>query len=325
VLDFSRLALRHFSNLALFFFVFALCLIPLALAASAIPAGFHLARQLVTLRRATFSVSTPRARPGDTIETLAEVIPRSSRAITVEVRLICTMFDHRAHQLFASTRTMRPRAPGSNQYVATLVLPPYALRTGRVGDRQPNPLSERAHRMLVVWTVDFVVRSAQGTTLLRKSHALEVPSGRRLKTHLRRMSLLAVDTFSAARNDMLFNWLVHLAACDGTVNTAERDLLSELLSEMGGMVDLELAVARIEWELQRKLVIDDVFLRRYVPLDARLEFYRGLYTLALVDGPLSDKERAFLANSLRVFGITGAEVQPIEKEVADARTADPVS
>jgi uncharacterized tellurite resistance protein B-like protein len=165
------------------------------------------------------------------------------------------------------------------------------------------------------------VRSARGTLLHRRSHAFEVPRGRRLKTHLRRMSLLAIDTFSSTRNDMLFNWLVHLAACDGPITPSERTLLYELLSEMDGMTDLEEAVTRVERELQRRLVIDDVFLHRYVPMEARLEFYRALYTLALSDGPLHELEKTFLAESLKSFGLNKDDVKQIEGEVAVAREA----
>jgi uncharacterized tellurite resistance protein B-like protein len=307
--------------LALYFFGFALCLIPITLAAGALQAGFRFLRRLATLRRARFTVSAREARPGDTIEASAQVVPRSSRAVTVEARLTCTMFDHRAHELYSSKRPMLPAASAPHQYSAALVLPPYALQTGRMGDKSPNPFSEHAHRMLVVWTVDFEVRSARGTLLHRRSHAFEVPRGRRLKTHLRRMSLLAIDTFSSTRNDMLFNWLVHLAACDGPITPSERTLLYELLSEMDGMTDLEEAVTRVERELQRRLVIDDVFLHRYVPMEARLEFYRALYTLALSDGPLHELEKTFLAESLKSFGLNKDDVKQIEGEVAVAREA----
>jgi hypothetical protein len=312
-------ALRHYENLALYFFGFALCLIPLTFVASALDAGVALVLRLVTLRRACFSISAPAARPGDTIEARAEVIPRWSRPVAVEARLTCTMFDHRAHELFSSTRTMRPTSPGSHQYAVNVVLPAYALRTGQVGDKA-HPISERAHRMLVVWTVDFAVRSAnRGILLRRKSRPLDVPSGRRPKTHLRRMSLLAVDTFTATRNDMLFNWLVHLAASDGPIAGDERAYLVELLTEMEGMTDAEVAADRIEWDLQRRLVIDDLFLKRYVPIDARLEFYRALFTLALVDGPVSQPERAFLSAALKALGITSAQTEPIEKDATGAR------
>jgi uncharacterized tellurite resistance protein B-like protein len=308
--------------LALYFFCFALFLIPLTIVIGVFGASFRLLRRLVTVGRANFFISTDRVRPGDTIEAHANVIGRSSRPLTIEAQLTCTMFDHRPHQLYASRRPMRAVEGGANQYAADLVVPAYALRTGRVGDF--SPLADRTHRMLVVWTVDFEVLSARGTLLHRKSRAVEVPRGRRPKTHLRRMSLLAIDTFSSVRNDMLFNWLVHLAACDGPITPAERTLLYELLTEMDGMADMEEAGLRIERELQRRLVIDDTFLHRYVPMEARLEFYRALYGLALTDGPLQDQERAFLADALKNLGMTGDDVRTIEGEVArGAQAPDP--
>lgn len=303
--------------MALYFFCCALLLIPLTIVIGVLQSGFRLLRRLATVGRADFSISTDRARPGDTIEARAVVVGRGSRPLTVEAQLTCTMFDHRPHPLYASRRPMHAAAANRSQYTADLVMPAYALRTGRVGDN--SPLADRTHRMLVVWTVDFEVRSARGTLLHRRSRPVEVPRGRRPKTHLRRMSLLAIDTFSSVRNDMLFNWLVHLAACDGTVTPAERTLLFELLTEMDGMADMEEAAMRIERELHRRLVIDDDFLHRYVPMDARLEFYRALYSLALTDGPLQDKERTFLGDALKILGLTSDDVREIEGEVTRAR------
>lgn len=306
--------------MALYFFCLALALIPVTVVAGALQASLRFARRLATLRRAQFSVSAREARPGDTIQARAQVLPRWSRAVTVEAHLTCTMFDHRPHGLYASTRRMLPATGASGQYTVDLVLPAYALRTGRVGD-QPT-LAAHAHRMLVVWTVDFEVRSASGTLLRRRSLAFDVPRGRRLQTQMRRMSLLAIDTFSSIRNDMLFNWLVHLAACDGSINPPERTLLFELLSEMEGMADLEESGARVDRELQRHLVIDDLFLHRYVPLEQRLEFYKALLALALADGPINDKEKTFLADSSKLLGIATEDVKQIEREAARAPNAD---
>jgi len=319
VLDFHRHRLRNFTTLALYFFCLALALIPVTIVASGLQASFRFVRRLATLRRASFSVSAKEARPGDTIEARAEVLPRWTRAVTVEAHLTCTMFDHRPHELYSSTRRMVSSGTTDGSYVAPLVLPEYALRTGRVGDQAT--VAEHAHRMLVVWTVDFEVRSASGTLLRRRSLAFEVPRGRRLKTQMRRMSLLAIDTFSSIRNDMLFNWLVHLAACDGAITPPERTLLFELLSEMDGMADLEEASVRVDRELQRRLVIDDMFLHRYVPLEQRLEFFKALLTLALTDGPVGNKEKTFLADSSRLLGITADDVKQIEGEVARAQAS----
>jgi DnaJ-domain-containing protein 1 len=297
--------------LAVYLFGLALCLIPLTLAVGSVQAAYRLARRLVTLRETAFSISMKRARPGDTIEAHARVLPRSSLAITVHARLTCTMFDHRSHELYASSRAMRPVAAATNEYVVSLTLPDYALRTGLVGDKSPSSSVEGARRMLVVWTVDFEVRSPGGIVLRRTSCGLEVPAGRRPKTRLRRMSLLAIDAFSSIRNDMLFNWLVHLAVCDGAINPTERRLLRDLLDEMNGMVAGEDADARIEQELQRRLVIDDVFLQRYVPLNERLEFYRALYSLARSDGTLHQRELEFLSDALKVFRLSADDVKQV--------------
>lgn len=302
---------------AVYLFGVVLCLIALTLALGSLQAASLLVRRVLTLRRSSFGISTSRARPGDTIEARAHVSPRSSLAIAVQARLTCTMFDHRSHQLFASTRSMRPLATAANEYAVELKLPDYALRTGLVGDQSPSS-DERARRMLVVWTVDFEVRSPGGTLLHRTSRGLDVPSGRRPKTHLRRMSLLAIDAYASIRNDMLFNWLVHLAACDGAITLAEQRFLRDLLEEMTGMTADADAEARIEQERLRRLVIDDVFLQRYVPVEARVEFYRALYTLARSDGAIHPSERQFLSETQKVLGLTANDVKQVEGAAADA-------
>jgi len=302
--------------LAVYLFGLALCLIPLTLLAGTLQAAFELVRRVATLRAARFSISATSLRPGDRIEARARVVPRGGRQVTVHARLTCTMFDHRSHRLYASSLAMLPSPADRHQYAVSLTLPEYALRTGLVGD---SPHADgNSRRMLVVWTVDFQVRAADGTVLRRASQGFEVPRGRRPKTHLRRMSLLAIDTFSSIRNDMLFNWLVHLAACDGAITSAERRFLHDLLEEMAGMTDGPDTDARIEQELRRRLIIDDVFLRRYVPMEARLEFYRALYTLARSDGALHQREVEFLGESLKVFKLTAEDVKPIEAEVTGA-------
>jgi len=301
--------------LAVYLFGLALCLIPLTLVAGTLQAAFELARRLATLRVATFSISASTLRPGDKIAARARVLPRGSRRVSVHARLTCTMFDHRSHRLYASSLVMVPSAGGDHEYAVSLTLPEYALRTGLVGD---SPHDAHTRRMLVVWTVDFQVRAADGTVLRRASQGFEVPRGRRPKTHLRRMSLLAIDTFSSVRNDMLFNWLVHLAACDGAITSAERRFLHDLLEEMTGMTDGADTDTRVEQELRRRLVIDDVFLRRYVPMEARLEFYRALYTLARSDGAVHPREAEFLTQALKVFKLTAEDVKTIEAEVTVA-------
>ena len=306
-------------QLAVYLFGVALCLIPLTLAVGSLQAAYRVARRLLTLRTAVFTVSVKRARPGDAIEVRAHVVPRSSRSVTVYARLTCTMFDHRSHELYASRRAMRSHGTAAHHYTASLRLPDYALRTGLVGDKKGPSSDQGARRMLVVWTVDFEVRAAGGTVLHRRSRGLAVPRGRRPKTHLRRMSLLAIDTFTSIRNDMLFNWLTHLAACDGPVHPAERQFLHDLLEEMAGMAASADADVLIEQELQRRLIIDDMFLRRYVPLEARLEFYRALYLMARCDETrLRPQELDFLGEARKVFGLSSDDVRAIQGELVDA-------
>ncbi|HEY8924620.1 MAG TPA: TerB family tellurite resistance protein [Polyangia bacterium] len=316
--------------MAVYLFGLALCLIALTLVVGALRTAFRWARRVWTLRQTEFAISVSEARPGDSIEARARVIPRPpSRAIGVHARLTCTMFDHGSHELYASSRAMRAagRREGGgdgHDYVAKVTLPDYALRTGLVGDKSPDAV-EGGRRMLVAWTVDLEVRSAAGSLLCRESRGLEVPRGRRPRTNLRRMSLLAIDTFTSIRNDMLLNWSVHLAICDGAVvDAAERRFLHDLLEEMAGMAAASETDARIEQERQRRLVIDDLFLGRYLPMDERLEFYRGLYKLARCDGPINPPEQAFLSEAARTFRLREAEVTKVQGEVT-ADEAVPVA
>jgi len=322
--------------LAVYLFGLALCLITLTLVVGAVRAFFRAARRVWALRQATFSISVKEARPGDSIEARARVVPRpAARAVSVHARLTCTMFDHRSHELYASSRAMRVSGRGAagasgagngagHEYVAKLTLPDYALRTGLVGDKSPDAV-EGGRRMLVAWTVDFEVRSAGGQALCRESRGLDVPRGRRPRTNLRRMSLLAIDTFTSIRNDMLLNWSVHLAICDGpAVDAAERRFIHDLLEEMAGMAAASETDARIEQERQRRLVIDDLFLGRYLPMEARVEFYGGLYRLARCDGAVNAPEKAFLMEAAKVFRLTDADVTKAQGEGA-ADEAVPVA
>ena len=321
--------------MAVYLFGLALCLITLTLVVGAVRAFFRAARRVWALRQATFSISVKEARPGDSIEARARVVPRpAARAVSVHARLTCTMFDHRSHELYASSRAMRVSARGAagasgagngagHDYVAKLTLPDYALRTGLVGDKSPDAV-EGGRRMLVAWTVDFEVRSAGGQALCRESRGLDVPRGRRPRTNLRRMSLLAIDTFTSIRNDMLLNWSVHLAICDGPVGAAEQSCIHDLLEEMAGMAGASETDARIEQERQRRLVIDDLFLGRYLPMEARLEFYRSLYRLARCDGAVNAREEAFLAEAAQAFRLAPGDVTQVQGEVA-ADEAVPVA
>jgi len=320
IATFARVAKN--GALAVYLFGLALCLITLTLVVSAVQAGFRVARRVFTLREATFSVSVKEARPGESIEARAHVVPRpASRAVDVQARLTCTMFDHSSHELYASSRTMRARgeaagsSPRSPELSAKLTLPEYALRTGLVGDKSPDAV-EGGRRMLVAWTVDFEVRSATGKVLCRESRGVDVPRGRRPKTHLRRMSLLAIDAFTSIRNDMLLNKLVHLAICDGPVNPGERRFIHDLLDEMAGMAASAYTDARIEHEQQRSLELDDLFLGRYLPMEARLEFYRALHGLARCDGAINAQEAGFLAAAAQAFRLTDDDVKSVQREGA---------
>jgi len=151
--------------------------------------------------------------------------------------------------------------------------------------------------------------------LLRKVQDLEVPAGRPLRVDHERMSLLAIDTFSSIKNDMIFNWLTHLAAHDGFIDPSERSFLHKMLRDAYGIHEAEAADDRIDKELQRRLVIDKALLQRHVPLESRLDLYRLVFAMAWRDGVVHQREHEFLSDTLRLLGLTVNQVRHLEWEV----------
>jgi uncharacterized tellurite resistance protein B-like protein len=208
---------------------------------------------------------------------------------------------------------MLPATP--DHYETPLIVPTYALRSGVVGDSLSTLFSDSARRMLIVWSVEFQVRNSKGTVLLRQLQRLDVPAGRPLEADHERMSLLAIDTFSSIKNDMIFNWLVHIAAHDGFIDPHERRFLYEMLEDAYGIIDREAADERIESELRRKLVLDQALLQRHVPLESRLDLYRLMFAMAWRDGVMHRKEHEYLTDTLQLLGLTANEVRHLEWEV----------
>jgi uncharacterized tellurite resistance protein B-like protein len=301
------------TGMAIYLFVAVLCVIPFLFMANALRVAYRWLRAAITLRHARFTLSATTVEPGDVIEAHADVVARSSQPITVHARIACSLFDHREHRLYSSYRQMLPTAP--DHYETPLIVPTYALRSGVVGDSLSTLFSDSARRMLIVWSVEFQVHDTQGTVLLRQLQALEVPAGRPLEADHERMSLLAIDTFSSIKNDMILNWLVHLAAHDGVIDPRERSFLHEMLEDVYGITEREAADERIEKELQRKLVLDHALLHRHVPLESRLELYRLVFAMAWRDGVMHQKEQEYLTDTLQLLGLTTNEVRHLEWEV----------
>jgi uncharacterized tellurite resistance protein B-like protein len=301
--------------LALYLLVLLVSTLPLTLVGLG---GVSLVRawRRLALGRVELAVDKRTARPGDTLTVAARVTARRPGPLVVTATLACTLFDHRRRRLFARTVVLEDSADGT-PFTGQLVVPASALRTGVVGDELSTLFSEEARRLLAFWTVVFEVRRAggRGTLLLRRSVPVDIPDGRPLSTDARWMGQVVVDTFAALRDDLVFNWLVRMAAKDGQIDAGERALLRDVLYKAHGVADVATADARIDDERQRQLAIDPELMRRHVPVDQRIDFYKLLFAVAWRDGTLDPREHAFLLETLDHFGLDQHHVREVELEV----------
>lgn len=275
-------------------------------------AGFRLARRLATLARFTVRCGAD-ATPGEPLSVSALVRPRGGRVVSVEATLTCTMFDSRAHRLYERTLAMAPA--GEDVFAASLQVPSSAPRSGVVGDDLSTLFSEEARRLLVAWTVSVTVRSARGTVLARRVVPVEMRAGRPLATTPEAVARLVGGAFAELREELLFNWLVTVAARDGTVAPRERALLHQVLREAHGVADPSAADARIAEELGRGMAFEGSLFRRHVSPATRLAFCRLLYAVAWRDGALHREERSYLADRICELGLSRNEVLEAEMEV----------
>jgi uncharacterized tellurite resistance protein B-like protein len=284
--------------------------------------------------------ASPReVRAGDRIAVRARAAARSGREIEVTATLTCTLFDHRARRLFGKRVLLRgdlgvgeapargPSASGAQapggatarsapERVGEVVVPRAALRTGSVGDELSTLFSEEARRLLCFWTVVFEARiPGERRALARKALPIEVCQGRALATDEGFMSELVVDTFAQLKDDLVFNWLVKMAAHDGQIAASERIFLHALLAGAHGIVDPGEADRRIAVEQERTFELDPELMRRHVPIAQRVDFYKLLYAVAWKDGNLDAQEHAFLIATLRDFGLDPHHVREVELEV----------
>ncbi len=301
--------------MAIYLLALLICALPLVLLGAVAAGVLRRLVRVATLSRAEFVVSPAVARPGDEIEAHAKITPRNAaKPVTVHATLACTMFDHRARRLYERTEPLPPVEGRAGEACVILRIPENALRTGAIGGELSSMFSEEARRLLVFWDVSFEVRRGR-RVLARKVVPVSVPEGRPLKTDERYMSKLVVETFAAIKDDMLLNWLVKLAAEDGTIAPAERQFLHELLATSHGIADPAAADARIEVELARHVDIDAALIRRHIPAEQRVAFYRLLYAVAWRDGVMDRREHAFLIDALRKFGLDRSDVKTVEMEV----------
>ena len=304
-------------TLAIYLLLLAGCVLALTLAGVVATFAFRAIRSVVTVAEASFDAAPRQLRPGDAVELSARVIARRGRKIIVNATLTCTMFDHRARNLYAHATTMQPVAGEPGRFTASLKMPDCAMRTGVIGNDLSALFSEEARRLLVFWSVVFDVRPADtsGRIFLRRSVAVEVPEGRPLQTDEAYMNQLVRETFAALKDDMLLNWLVRLAAHDGEIAPSERKFLHDILASAHGIADPDAADARIEAELKREVEIDSALIRRHLPADTRVSFYRLLYAVAWRDGSLDKRERRFLMEALHSFGLDANDVAEVERDV----------
>lgn len=302
----------------LFALPLALLLILVILAIALAAAWIAAIRRALVLRRAEFQIAPEALRPGEGLRAWARVVPRAGRPLKVRAVLTCTLLDHRARVLYANAHELAPVHGRDGEQVAFVQVPPYALRSGAVGAELGQLFSEDAYRLLVAWSVEFEVRPADRPerVLARASIPVELPEGRPLGASRAEAEQALVATCAAMQADLVFNWLVQLAAADGQVDPRERAMLHDVLRARFGVSDPAAAEARVAVEQQRALSVDPTILRKHVPEEARAALYRFLYAMAWRDGRLDERERAFLARVLDRFGLDEARLRALEEEEA---------
>jgi DnaJ-domain-containing protein 1 len=92
----------------------------------------------------------------------------------------------------------------------------------------------------------------------------------------------------------------------------ERTLLHEVLRATHGITDRAEADRRIAEEQHRELKLEGALLRRHIPVDKRMAFYRLLYIMAWRDGVYDPREHEFLIETLRAFGLDRSHVREVE-------------
>lgn len=303
----------------MFLFVLPLALLAIlfALALTLAVTLLRALRSALVLRRAEFQIAPEQIRPGEGMRVWARVMPTGRKPVAVRARLTCTLLDHLPHRLYENVHQLAPVYDRPDEFAAFVLVPSYALRTGAVGDSLSRLFSPDAHRLLVSWSVDFEVVSADRPdhVLARASIPVHVPEGKPLKDDRAYMDQLLIETCTAMHGDLVFNWMVRVAGIDGHIAPEERHLLHEVLHASFGITDGETAEARIAVEMQRDLQLDPRFLRRHLPEAARLSLYRFLYAMAMRDGALHGSEHGFLLEVLDKFGLDPALIRQVEKEV----------
>ncbi len=302
--------------MSLFFLPLALIVVLVALLVALAGAVYRSLRAALLIKSADFQVTPDVVKPGEGIRVWANVVPRGTTGLYARASLTCTMFDHRARHLYSNTHNLTSVYGRPNEFACFVQMPAYALRTGVVGAELSTLFSEDAHRLLIFWSMDLeVCLVSDGTVLLRESIPVEVPEGRPLQADRSYMERLIVETCGAMHSDLIFNWLVQLAMSDGSVDPRERELLHDVLRAAHGVADRATADARIAVEGQRDLQLDPIVLRKHLPPETLLAFYRFLYAMAWRDGQLDGREHGFLVDVLEKFGLDASTVKEVEREV----------
>lgn len=303
--------------MTLFFLPLLVLLVLVALLVALAAVLARAVRSALLVKRGEFQVTPNVVRPGEGMRVWARVVSRRNEPLAVSATLACTLFAHRPRRLHATTQQLASVVGRPGEYAAFLQIPPYALRTGAVGDELSSLFSEDAHRLLVAWSVELDVRLARDPTdvLLRTSIPIDVPDGRALQADRAYMDDLIVQTCSAMQSDLVLNWLVRLAAADGEVAAEERRLLHDILRARHGVLDPQAADARIAIELQRNVQIDAAILRKHLAPEDLAGFYRVLYAMAWRDGQLDGREHNFLVDALERFGLDAQAARQVEMEV----------
>lgn len=275
---------------------------------------FRLVRRLAALRDARFTVGPMVARPGESVNAHAHVVPRAG-ALVVRASLECALIDHRKRDLFRRTLPMTATAERPHDFFATLTIPRVALRSGAVGDEIGNLLSEDARRVLVAWSVVFEVLRG-GTVVLTRALPVEVPQGRAVGVDDAGFGAAAGDALRAVRNDLVLSYLVSALAPGGVLGERERAFLRGFVSEAYGLSDPAQADARIDAERTHRTDVDPRLVRRHMTVQSRAAVERVLGAAA--QGTSDAGAAGRLSAKLSELGLGARDVREMELEALRA-------
>jgi DnaJ-domain-containing protein 1 len=268
-------------------------------------------RRAFFVQSASFDAQPRTLGAHDKLTLTANVSAAGGHRLKVQGVVACALLEHRERCIHEHAYDMT----GDKELRVEITMPSEMLKSGVVGDAMSSWFSEEAHWALIQWFVEFRVRAEDDTVVLTRRIPLDVPVGRALTASRKALEEIIVEKCTTMHNDMVLNWLVHLANADGSMRDAERDLLRNVLQSAHGAHSEAEADQRIAEELQKKVGVDPLVVRQHMPPHMLNEFYRLLYAMAWRDGVVAKSERTFLNDAIRKIGLDKYRVDELEREI----------